>query len=140
MPCTSGVDAYTFDINNTTGAVTPNAANPSAADWSSHTDPLDPATVKAGWVDLANANGWVSGNPSAICGAANTSIGPNLGAITTANQLYTYEAGACFEFYDHMPVTQFPPFGVSGAPASSGIVATFYSSEHGSRLYVVTIP
>jgi len=135
-----GVQTYYYDIDNTTGVVTPDVANPATTDWSGQTDPPVPTSVKAGYVDLANANGWLSGDPSALCGAGSTTIGPNLGAFTTGSQLYAYEAGSCFEFYDHMPVSQFPPFTASGAPTVSEIVAAFYSSEHGDRLYIVTIP
>jgi cysteine-rich repeat protein len=139
-PAGVGPRSWSYTIDNATGAITADPDNPNTMDWSSHTDPPSVNDARATYIDLANANGWVSGDPSALCGATATSVGPNLGAFTVTGDIYLYEAGSCFEFYDHMPVAQFGPFDQPAAPAATSIVAAFFSTEHGDRLYVVSVP
>jgi hypothetical protein len=133
-----GIRSWSYSIDNATGVVTPDPANPGAPDWSTHPDPPPSTLAKAAYIDLANAHGWMVGDPFALCGLGGNTVGPNLGAFTMAGDIYKYEAGSCFLFYDHEPVSQFPPFTQPNAPAAADITAAFYSTAHGNRLYVVT--
>ncbi|MFH2007863.1 MAG: DUF4215 domain-containing protein [bacterium] len=131
---------YSYAIDNATGVFTPDPANPNLLDMSGDPEAPVPSTIKALYVDLANAHGWATGDPSTLCATGATTIGPYLGAITTANDIYINESGHCFTFYTDMAVAQFPPFTQLNAPVPAHIVAAFYSTEHGNRLYIISTP
>jgi hypothetical protein len=121
--------------------VTPDAANPRTLDLSSDPQaPPDLTAIKAAFLPLSNSNGWTSVVPSTLCAEGGSTLGPYLGLVTTGNQLYLQESGFCWLFYASMPLSQFPPFTVAGAPQPSQIVAMFYSTQHGNRLYAVAVP
>lgn len=142
----SGQTAYVhvYNEDNLTGEVVLERSD--VLDWSSDPNAPDPVTGRAAFQTLSNTNGWSHHDVYALCHdiqpatPTDADVGLYLGLITTADQLYLQECGYCWLWYDQMPTAQFPPFTVAGAPASAGIVAAFYSTEHGERLYVVVEP
>ena len=142
----TAASVYSYDENNVTGAVTARAGNPTLLEWPG--DPLAPSPTagRAAFQTLSNANGWTHHDVYSLCVDAvpstppGTDVGPYTGIITTTNQLYLSDSGHCFLFYDQMPTAQFTPFTAPGAPSTAGIVAAFYTTEHGDRLYVISQP
>jgi cysteine-rich repeat protein len=143
---TIAAEVYMYGEDNTTGSVTPDPANPGILDWSG--DPLAPASTagRAAFQTLSNANGWTHHDVYSLCSGIEPTtppgadVGPYVGIITTSDQLHLYNCSWCWLFYDQMPTSQFTPFTEPGAPATAGIVAAFYSTDHGNRLYVVIQP
>jgi cysteine-rich repeat protein len=127
---------YLFNINNSSQQVTADASNPYPYNW---TDPGDPAytELRALYLALENSDGWVDVSPNLVCGATATETGPYIALVTTTALLHINEVGSCFEWCDQMSLTQFPPFGATGAPAASKIRAAFYVSP---KLYVIAVP
>ena len=119
--------AYTYAFNNATEQVTVDPASPVTIDWSgSAGDYPDPTQIRAMYVDLTNSQGWVTIDPSALCGATATETGHYMAALDSLSTFYTLEAGSCFEWGSSMPVTTFPPFSEPGAPTASQIRAAFF--------------
>ncbi len=139
-----GVSAtvHVYYEDNTTGAITWDRSDP--LDWSSDPNAPDAMDTKAAFIALSNDNGWTHHDLYALCSATNPSTPTDadvfayLGVITTADQLYLQDSSYCWLFYEHLATGTFAPFNVSGAPTASDVVATFYSTAHGQRLYVIT--
>ena len=140
----SRTQAYFYREDNITGAVTADATNPYPVDWSQDPNsPSSPSVMSSVFQTLSNANGWTQHDLHALCGddaPAGTDVGPYMGILTTSGVLYLYNAGYCWLFYDHMPIAQFSPFTATGAPPTSNIIALFYSTKYGDRLYVIVQP
>jgi cysteine-rich repeat protein len=127
-----------YHIDNLTGAVTADASNPQPVDFSDVGQyPPEPQDVKTLWLALENVDGWVVGSPAQICGGDAISIGPYVAAITVGGSIHIYESGECWEFFQMMPLGDFPPFGAANAPPAASIAAAFYVSP---RLYVIATP
>ncbi len=143
---TTTAQVYMYGEDNTTGVVTPDPTNPSPLEWPG--DPLAPSPTagRAAFQTLNNANGWTDHDVYSLCFDSEPStppganVGPYTGIITTSDQLYLNNSSYCFLFYEQMPTSGFAPFTQSGAPTTAGLVATFYSTEHGNRLYVIIEP
>ncbi len=93
-------------------------------DWSG---PLAPSRseLRADWLDVSNARGWVTANPAEVC-AASTPRVATYHAIVTPTSVHLYDAGHCFEFVERHPFTTFAPFRAPGAPAPRDVVAAFF--------------
>ncbi len=137
--------AYLYHEDNLTGDVTADASNPIDVDWAS--DPNAPEYGESGpmFQTLDNANGWTHADLHSpeLCGdnaPAGADVGPYVGVLCNDGRFYLYNSSHCWMFYDNMPVSQFPPFTVAGAPPTTNVLAMFYSTEHGNRLYVIVSP
>ncbi|MBX3247591.1 MAG: hypothetical protein KF901_10480 [Myxococcales bacterium] len=122
----SPTGAYLYSIRLSTRVVTYVRTVTMFSDaWSA---PLAPSHSQLRWtfLDTANSRGWGNGNPSTLCGAAATTVGPYF-AIGTATHTHLLEAGSCFEFYRREPNAAFPPFSMTGAPSPSAIGAAFWN-------------
>jgi len=90
--------------------------------------PLAPSrsAVRLTWLDVENSRDWAVGDPSAICGAGATSVGPYFGLVT-ATDVHLLEAGSCFEFIEQRATTAFPPFMSTGAPSAASMGGAFWN-------------
>ncbi len=134
---------YVYREDNVSGSVTQDASSPWEMDFSYDPNAPDPRSTQALFQTLSNANGWTDTDVYALCSESHpetpqdAQIGPYLGVLTTSGDLYLQDSGHCWLFYDHMPLGQFAPFTVQEAPGPSDVVAMFYTTAHGNRLYVV---
>jgi len=135
-----GTDAYSYEYNQFNGTIlfTTSVYVPDIAAWSSPLAP-DPTQLIAQWLDLGNAHQWTTATIQDACGPTSPPgiIGPHAVSIASTGQLHLLDAGYCFEFFDSMPVSSFPPFSEAGAPATAEIRGAFYSDSL-DTLYVIT--
>ena len=123
--------------------VTGDATNPYTPDWPDDPDVPDLEKTVGLFRALSNANGWTHHDIYALCSDENpdvqpgTDVGQYMAYLTESHELYLEDSGYCWRFYEHMPLSQFPPFTAPGAPDASRVVAMFYTTSHGERLYVV---
>jgi len=130
--------ARIYYVDNSTRGVSPDEDNPRQIDWSDKGDSAPQLqNIKANWLSLENDEGWTSFDPRDLCETTATEIGPYSAYITTLGSVHLIDVGHCWKFYAMMPLGDFPPFGVAGAPAAADIVAAFYVSP---SLYVITAP
>ncbi len=137
--------AYGYHENNLTGDVTADASNPINVDWSSDPNAPTPPEVGHLFQTLSNDNEWTHADlhSTAMCGdiaPAGSDVGPYMGLLGFNGHLYLYNCSYCWKFYDDVPLSQFPPFTVTSAPPTTGILAMFYSTKYGNRLYVIVSP
>lgn len=100
-------------------------------DWTDANAPV-PSQIRSSWLDVDNARGWIDGDPSQMCGAGHTQVGP-YGAKFTSSHVHVIELGLCFEFFDPIPVGDFEPMKYTGAPPVNRIGASFW---HQGALFV----
>jgi cysteine-rich repeat protein len=129
---------YQYRVEDADGAVSEVSGNPVQVDWSGLSEPKPELTeVKAVWHDPHNNYGWISGDPSLICGDSQTSISAYMGVITDGNMAYFYDYEYCLDFFESMWLEDFTPFNFSFAPAADPVVAAFYNQD---KLYVISQP
>ncbi|MFH2008119.1 MAG: DUF4215 domain-containing protein [bacterium] len=132
--------AYGYVYNHTTHSFALDLINDidTNQDWSTPEAPA-PGQVTAMWIDLSNGHQWTQTTVYAACGAGpSVTIGPH-GVSLTSSTLHLQDAGYCFDFYDDMPTTSFPPFGpgVANAPSPGEIRGAFYFDDT-DTLFVIT--
>lgn len=94
----------------------------------SWSDPLAPtrASIRFAWLDVTNARGFASGDPSTLCDTSATSYGPYAGYVT-ATRVHLQDAGHCFAFLDRFAPTTAPPFSYVDAPSVGVIAGAFWN-------------
>lgn len=96
--------------------------------------PLAPrrGDVRADWLDLDNAAGWVSADLRDFCDTTVMRVGPYQGIITPS-AVHVADSGVCFEFVQRDAFASFPAFDGTSAPAAGTVVAAFF---HQGALHV----
>ena len=121
---------YTYDISAEAFAF--EEATVFGAGWELPEAPMG-ADLRAMWVDLANADGWVDDQQATPCGAASP-IGPNL-PVLAGTRVHVLEAGTCFEFFAPVDYEDFAPFQLPGAPDPTLVGAAAFSTTQGLWLF-----
>lgn len=81
-------------------------------------------TIRAGWVDTDNANGWFTTAPSSVCAMGGATPGPYL-AVIDSDRVHFFEASVCFLWAPTVPFASFTPFTRPGAPPLARIASSF---------------
>lgn len=97
--------------------------------WAARQAPV-PAQIRAGWLDVTNADGWITGNPMDLCRMGSSRVVP-YAAFITSDQVHIQETGVCFEFFDPVGLVAFPPLGMPGAPAGIDVGGMLYNETMG---------
>ncbi|MFO0561061.1 MAG: putative metal-binding motif-containing protein [Polyangiales bacterium] len=93
-------------------------------------------SVRAAWLDVTNAYGWVTTAPSSLCATGPMMTGPYAGAIS-GDRVHIFEAGSCFVWAPTVPFATFAPFARPNAPPLARIATTFY--QNGSLFVLGTM-
>lgn len=137
----SGHWAYVYDYTHSNGNITFVVSDDidTNQDWSTPEAP-NPNLLTAMYLDLTDFHGWVNDSLFTACGTGPGSV-VGYAVSLTSTQLHLQEIGNCFDFYDVMGFSAFPPYGnsVSGRPTLSQIAGTFYFDST-NTLYVVSQP
>ncbi len=87
--------------------------------------------IRASWLDIYNARGWSTANPSELCGQSAMASDP-YSAILSSTHLYVMETGYCFLFLPPIPLLN-SPLDLPGAPQFGEIGAAMW---HQGSLYL----
>jgi hypothetical protein len=104
--------------------------------WMPAADAPQYSQLRAVWLELTNADDWVTFAPSSLCAMGGARVGPYAAAIA-GSRVHVIEAGACFLWGPPQPYAGFTPFARPGAPTLDRVAATFYQS---GSLYVLGSP
>jgi len=88
------------------------------------------ADVRAMWLDVTNADGWVDNDLSEVCDTGRGPVGPYL-AVVTDDQVHAMDVGTCFGFFPGVPYAQFAATALAGAPAPDRIGGAAYNETTG---------
>ncbi len=86
------------------------------------------ASLRFGWLDTQNADGWVTASPASFCPPGTTSstrVGPYY-AVVTDSSVHLGDAGYCWAWITAVPRASFAPFARPSAPPLSRAGAMFY--------------
>jgi len=106
-------------------------------DWSTPEAP-DPNLLTAMYYDPDNVHGWVNDSLLSACGVGAGPVSAHIVSLT-ASSLHLQEIGNCFDYYNQMSYSAFPPFGITvpNRPSQSSVRGLFYYRGTGT-LYAVT--
>jgi len=121
---TDSVYTYTLDI--ATDDVTFVSADPHDASWGVGLAP-PAADLSSAWLDLDNANGWVTeGDPLASCGQGTNDVEAYVAYLTAIPTVHLFEGLYCQEFIHAGPAQTWSVLGYAGAPTADIVrAATF---------------
>ncbi len=92
-------------------------------------DAPEPAAIRSTWLDVTNDPGWFTADIMTLCGAMGEP-GPYVGFVA-GSDVHVSDAGYCFEFDAPVPMMDFEPFGLPGAPGAGDVGASLYSETTG---------
>ena len=101
--------------------------SPVPTDWMPPANAPMYSRIRAGWLDLNNAEGWASFSPMSLCTTTATRVGPYAGVIAGSN-VHFFEAGHCNRFGPPVPFASFAPFSRPGSPPLSRLATTFFNN------------
>ncbi len=84
--------------------------------------------IRAAWLDITNASGWVTASPSSLCPSGPMTARGYAGAIAS-DRVHVFEAGYCFLWAPPVPFASFAPFARPGAPPLARIATTFFQNQ-----------
>jgi hypothetical protein len=95
------------------------------------------APSAASWLDRENRGGWASGDPRTWCPGSPshcTRLGPYQVHIDLMGNVTVRDADCCFEWYERVDISSFPPFTRPGAPAFTAWRAAAFNND---TLYLI---
>lgn len=114
----AGNDTFTYDQSTVFGTEWDAPGAPAGAD------------VRAMWLDVTNADGWVDNDLSELCDTGSGPVGPYL-AVVTDEQIHAMDVGTCSGFFPGVPYGQFAATALDGAPPSDRIGGAAYNETTG---------
>lgn len=100
----------------------------------------DHSDIRVSWVEVDNATGWVTGDPSEMCDEA-ASSSEEYNAFLTSNQAHILDQSACQDageeshFYDPILLSSFSPFQSSTNPPSMTHVGAGFLNQGSLYLF-----
>jgi hypothetical protein len=122
---TTGVLAFSFDLTSRRFLYRQTDPPPT---WLPPANAPTYANVRAAWLDVTNAAGWVTSSPSALCPEGAMSTRAYAGAIA-GDRVHIFEAGTCFLWAPPVPFARFAPFARPGSPPLARIATTFFQNQ-----------
>jgi len=120
-------DVYTYTLDVSSDAVTYVSSDAYDTTWDAGLAP-PAADLAAAWIDLENANGWVTeGDPLASCGGGTHDIEVYRAYLTVMPTVHLYEPTYCVEFFHAGAAPTWSVFTYSGAPSADIIRATTFT-------------
>lgn len=78
----------------------------------------DPYSVRDGWGQLGDPEGWLPNDVQALCGLDQPEQPYGYNVLIGDGLVYPQDLGFCFDFYAPIPFAQFTPFTYPGSPAN----------------------
>lgn len=78
----------------------------------------DPYSVRDGWGQLGDPEGWLPNDVQALCGLDQPEQPYGYNVLIGDGLVYPQDLGYCFDFYAPIPFAQFTPFTFPGSPAN----------------------
>ena len=118
---------YTYTLDVTTDAVTYVSAEEYDETWGEGLAP-PAADLAAGWLDLENANGWVTeGDPLVSCGLGTHDVETYIAYLTVMPTVHLFEGSYCYEFFHAGQAPPWSVFTYPNAPSADVIGATTFT-------------
>ena len=118
---------YTYTLDVTTDAVTYSSATAYDETWGAGLAP-PPADLAAAWLDLDNANGWVTeGDPLVSCGLGTHDVESYVAYLTVMPTVHLFEGSYCYEFFHAGQAPPWSVFAFAGAPSPAIVGATTFT-------------
>lgn len=122
---TTGVINVQFDIAMRRWSFLSEAPIPT--DWAPAANAPMYSNLRAAWLDIGNADGWVTFSPMSLCMTSATRVGPYAAALS-GDRVFFFEAGSCNRWGPPVSFASFAPFTRAGSPPLARIAATFFQA------------